>query len=118
LASPSLRSACDRLQQIIFRNEHTFATKADLLFVQNRFMIDLVLTLVRVGRLRLEESTDRAAFRRFVAWLATWQDANKAWANVVVCLNQNVINDPDLLQELMDAVQPQAPKVTVRSTAA
>jgi hypothetical protein len=62
--------------------------------------------MVHVGRLNLADETDREAFRRFVSWLATWDDEEKVWARAVVDRNLNIVSDSDLRQELLDAVQP------------
>jgi hypothetical protein len=106
LASTPLRPACDRLQQIIFRDKRTFAKTADAPFVRMAFLVDLVLTLVHVGRLDLTDEIDREAFRRFVSWLATWDDEEKVWARTVSDRNLNIVSDSDLRQELLDVVQP------------
>ena len=118
LVSAPLRSVCDRLQQLIFRDERTFATSADSPFVQNRFMVDLVLTLIHVGRVNLGHTADRMALCRFVGWLATWEDTNKAWARAVIEWGGNVVDDPDLRQELMAAVQPGTPDAKATPSAA
>ena len=55
MTSAPLRPACDRLQQVIFRDERAFAKTADAPFVRMAFLVDLVLTLVQVGRLNLGE---------------------------------------------------------------
>ena len=83
LASARLRPACDWLQQLLFRDERTFAITSDAPFVRNAFMLDQVLTLILVGRVRLGDEADRAAFRRFVSWLAGWADKEKVWARAV-----------------------------------
>ena len=118
LASKTLRSACDKLQLLIFRDKRAFPVATNDPSPQNRFMIDLVLTLIQVGRLNFRDSTDRAAFRRFAGWLTTWDEANKEWVRLVLEQDSSAVVDPDLRQELLEAVQPGTPDALRPVTAA
>ena len=69
-------------------------------------MVDLVLTLIHVGRLNLGNTVDRAAFRRFVSWLAMCDEDSKVWARAVIERVVNVVSGLDLRRELLDAVHP------------